>query len=76
MIVELAHELLPYAAALYAFDGLVHVRRGERLLYSTWGRQFRWREPGWHLAGPLPTLQVFLVKGDALRADEGVVLRI
>ena len=34
------------------------------------GGSFRWREPGWHLAGPLPTLQVFLVKGgDALRVD-------
>lgn len=60
MIAELAHELLPYAAVLYGVDGMVRVRRGERALCSAWGGRFRWREPGWHPAGLLPTAEVVL----------------
>jgi hypothetical protein len=61
MIFELAHELLPYAAVLYVADSVVRARPGERLIASAWGRRFRWRGPGWHLVGLLPTAEVFLV---------------
>ena len=61
MIFELAHELLPYAAVLYVADSVVRVRPGERLIASAWGRRFRWRGPGWHLAGLLPSAEVFVV---------------
>ena len=65
MIFELAHELLPYAAALYVADSVVRARAGERLIASAWGRRFRWRGPGWHLAGLLPTAEVFVVAAPA-----------
>jgi hypothetical protein len=61
VLFELAHELLPYALALYLFDGLVRVRESERLLASSWGGRFGWRGPGWHPAGLLPTSEVFVV---------------
>jgi hypothetical protein len=61
MIAELAYELLPYAVLLYAADGLVRVREGEAALCAAWRARFRWRGPGWHLAGLLPTAEVFVV---------------
>lgn len=63
MIAELARELLPYAAVLYAVDSMVRVRQGERALLAPWGRRFRWTGPGWHLAGLLPTSEVLMADG-------------
>jgi hypothetical protein len=63
VIAELAHELLPYAAVLYAVDSMVRVRQGERALLAPWGRRFRWTGPGWHLGGLLPTSEVIMVDG-------------
>jgi hypothetical protein len=71
VIFELAHELLPYAAVLYVADSVVRARPGERLIASAWGRRFRWRGPGWHLVGLLPTAEVFVVAAPAVPAPRG-----
>ncbi len=73
MIVELAHELLPYAAVLYGVDAVVRVRQGERALLARWGNRFRWTGPGWHLGGLLPTSEVFVVHDRPTPASGPVV---
>lgn len=68
MILELAHELLPYAAILYVIDSFVRVRQGECAFVAPWRARFRRRGPGWHLAGLLPTSEVFVVDAPAAGA--------
>lgn len=70
MIAELAHELLPYAAALYVFDSFVRVRQGDSAFLALPAQRLRRRGPGWHLGGLLPTSEVFMVGGDSAAGND------
>jgi hypothetical protein len=60
-MVPLLRELLPILAALYLVDCLTRVRRGERLIASSFGAEPRLRQGRLALAGVLPLDQAFAV---------------